>query len=299
MKLRNKNLSRFFALALSAGGVMAHADSLNGNGTWQNWSAANLAADGSSPNAGTPYWNNGSGDGPKANVGWCLAGGGSCSMPAGTVGAIPYYGNGAATASSMYFTSSGAPLTITLQTVMTTQTSTASGYDIFGFYLANSTGKAPSSASLTPLFDSRTNTPGTSFALTTLLPGDNYGFYIENVQGSGTPFVTDYFYFMDSSSNIATGSMPADALQHFATFDAGGGTYFLGDVDGDACSGGFQPGTSPCVPSSQFDYNNLMVQIVAGNVANTPEPASLALMGAGLCVVGAVLRRKKKAEFEN
>jgi hypothetical protein len=300
MRLKNKNLSYLLALALSAGGAVASADSLNGTGSWQaSWSTATLAVDGSSVSVGTPYWNNASGDGPKANVGWCLTGGGACSMPAGTPGVLSYYGNGGASANSMYFTSTGTPLNISLQTLLTTQKSTASGYDLFGYYLAGGSGQAPSSPDLNPLFDSRTDVPGNNLTLSSLTAGENYGFYIENVQGAGTANQTNYFYFMDSASNTATGSMPADGLQHFAAFDGGSGTYFLGDVDADACQNGFLVGNSPCVPGSQFDYNNMVVEITPNAGGNTPEPASFALMSGGLVVLAAVIRRKKGRQFEN
>ncbi len=293
---KNNKVSYLLALALSAGCGVTYADSLNGNGSMQSWNSSSLVVNSSSPGIGTPYWNNTSGDGAKENVGWCLAGGGNCSMPAGTQGNIPYYGNGSSSASMMYFTSSGNPLTLTLETLLTTQTTTAGGYDVFGYYITNGSGSA-ASASLVPVFNSTTDKVGSTAAVA-LTAGENYGFYIENIQGSGTQYATNYLYFMDSASNTANGSMPADSLQHFATFTSGNGNYFLGDVDDDACQGSFHPGTSPCVPQNEFDYNNMIVE-VNGSGANIPEPASLLLMGGGLCLLGGVLRRKKARSFEN
>jgi hypothetical protein len=299
MRLKNNNnLSYLLALALSAGCGVTYADSLNGNGSMQNWNPSSLVVDSNSPGIGTPYWNNTSGDGSKENVGWCLAGGGNCTMPAGTPGNIPYYGNGSSSASMMYFTSSGSPLTLTLQTLLTTQTTTAGGYDIFGYYIANGSGSA-ASASLVPVFNSTTDKVGSTAVIAGLTPGENYGFYIENIQGSGTQYATNYVYFMDSASNTANGSMPADSVQHFAAFTSGNGTYFLGDVDGDACQGSFQPGTSPCVPQNEFDYNNLIVEVNGSGGANTPEPASLLLMGGGLCLLGVGMCRKRARSSEN
>lgn len=282
------------ALALSAGSItVANADSLSGSGTWQSgWTSSTLVVDGNSPNVGTPYWNNISGDGAKANVGWCLAGGGGCTMPAGVPGTLPYLGNGSGSAPLMYFTSTGSPVSVSLQTILTTQTNVASGYDVFGYYVATGDGGAPSGVTLNPLFDTRTSSVGAVSSLN-LTAGQNYGFYIENIKGEGGPYATDYEYFMDSTANTANGSMPADGLQHFAAFAGANGTYFLGDVDGDACQNGFQPSNSPCVPSSQFDYNNMMVEITPGSPSNSPEPASLALMGSGLVFLGAIVRRRK------
>ncbi len=287
------------ALALSAGtATLANGDTLYGSGSWQSgWSSSSLVVDGNSPGAGTPYWNNNSGDGPKANVGWCLAGGGSCTMPAGAPGTLPYFGNGSGSASLIYFMSNGSPMDVSLQTIMTTQKSLASGYDVFGYYVANQSGNAPAGVALTPIFDSRTSAVGTVSSLSGLVAGQNYGFYIENIQGGGTQFATDYFYYMDSTASTANGSMPADSLQHFAAFSGANGSYFLGDVDGDACQGSFQPNSSPCVPSSQFDYNNMMVELTPG-AGNTPEPAPFALIGGGLLVVGAIVRRRKNLVSE-
>lgn len=288
MRFNSNTLSCLIALVLSASGSLLHADSLGGNGTgWQGWNDGSLVV-GSTTGATTPYWNNASGDGPMANVGWCLTGGGNCSMPAGTPGALSFYGNGFASASKMFFASSGSPIDLTLQTVLTTQLSTAGGYDLFGYYLANESGSAGSGVTLNPLFDSRSDKPGSTRSISGLAPGTTYGFYIENIQGGGTADESDYVYLMDSSGNKSTGAMPADPLQHFAVFQGSYGSYFLGDVDDDACMGDFTTGTSPCVPSSQFDYNNMIVE-----VSTTPEPASWALLSAGLGVLATLVLRKQ------
>ncbi len=294
MWLRNNSFSVVLALGLSLGSAtVVEADSLNGSGSLQSdWNSSILAVDGSSSTIGTPYWNNDSGDGPKANIGWCMTGGGGCTMPVGAPGALPYFGNGPGSAGLMYFTSTGSPVSLSLQTIMTTQTSVLDGYDVLGYYIANAGGGAASSATLHPLFDTRTSSVGDASTLSGLTAGENYGFYIENIKGEGTPFATDYLYFMDSSANTANGSMPADPLQHFVAFSGGNGNYFLGDVDGDACTGSFMPTNSPCVPNSQFDYNNMVVAITPG-AATTPEPSSIALLGGGVFMLSAVFLRRK------
>ena len=294
-----KNGLRAFALTLSLGSfVAATADTVVGaNGAWQNnWSQSTLVANSASPNGGTPYWNNASGDGPKDNVGWCLTGGGSCTMSGSPNAALPYFGNGSSSVGTMYFASNGSSLTVSLLDVLTTQTTTAGGYDVFGYYLAN-TGGTASGTNLVPLFDSRTSILGATSNINSIANGQNYGFYIENIQGGGTVYESDYFYFMDSSADYATGAMPADNLQHFAVFQ-GANSYFIGDADGDNCQNGFQPGTSPCVPSSQFDFNNLLVQVSSTALA-TPEPASLGLAGGALVFLTLLPRRKKAGLSEN
>ena len=232
--------------------------------------------------AGVYYWNNNSGDGPQANVGWCLVGGAQCGMQ-NPPGYLPYYSSGGSAPADMYFTSSGSGSTVTLRLTLTDQKGqNGNGIDEFGIYLTDATGHTISDP--TVIFSS-TDTPGSKSAAVTLAAGQNYGFFIENVQGVGTSNETRYFYYMDSTDNTATGSMPADSMQHFAVF-SDGATYYIGAVDGDACQGPFHAGTSPCIPASEFDFNDFIVQV---NPA--PEPASTMMVGAGLLLLGAIVRR--------
>ena len=266
------------------GAMVVNADTISPGGTWQSWSATNLYGNpGQTP--GSPYWNNNSGDGPAANIGWCLTGGGLCNLAAGTQGALSYYGGAGGTAlNDLFFTSTG-PSTVSFQ-VSWTAAKTSSNTDVFGYYLTDSSG-APTGA-LHPLLTSTSSLGATSSV--PLSAGQNYGFYIENIQGPGTPLETDYIFYMDGAANSANGSMPADNMQHFAVFQSGS-SYFLGTVGADACQNGFVPGNSPCVPANLFDFNDVVVEVTPG--ASMPEPASLGLLGGGLALLGLAVRKSR------
>jgi len=274
--------------------VAARSDTLNGlAGRWQSWDASQLT--GGAQNLGFPYWNNLSGDGPNANIGWCLIGGGSCDAGGIPLGAVPYYGTATGgSVSNLYFTSSGESVTFGLKLTLTNANGGANGLDVFGYYLTNSTGTAI--LSRTPLF-----TASSTIGSQVVLPfpaNQNYGFYIENIAGLGTPDETDYFFYTNSSANSANGSMPADTLQHFAIFQVLAGTnYVLGTVDGNACQPPLFTGmNSPCVPATEFDYNDIVVslQFGSGNQTSTPEPVSAGLVGVALLGVICLSRRKNR-----
>ena len=284
----------FLISLLILNSVAARGDSLNGPaGGWQSWNAAQLT--GSSETLGTPYWNNLSGDGLNANIGWCLVGGGNCSAAGNPSGALPYYGtNTGGALSNLYFTSSGELVTSRLQLILTNANGGANGVDVFGYYLTNSSGTAL--LSRRPVF-----TASDSIGSQVVLPltaGQNYGFYIENISGLGTPEETDYFFYTDSALNAADGSMPSDMLQHFAIFQASAGaSYVLGMVDGNACQPLFTGMNSPCVPASEFDFNDIVVSLqftTPGNQSPTPEPVSTGLIGTGLLIFGCWCWRKSR-----
>lgn len=292
-------------LLLTGGALPAFSDTLNG-GTLTTWNPNRLYSL-SSYVPGLYYWNNSSGDGAQANIGWCIVGSAQCGSQSvagyNPPGYMPYYSDGSMGApGNMYFTSSGNPEEVTMQLGLTTQKGGDVGVDFFGYYLTDSTG----SAIINPTAFFTVNNPnGTTFTMPAMPAGQNYGFFIENVQGFGTAFQTEYIYYMNSAMDLGTGTMPADNTQHFAIFSSGG-TYYLGAKDADACEGGFQPGSSPCVPYSDFDFNDMVVELNTTTQAPTsemllagttdlepiPEPGSASLFLAGLVVAAGLLRRR-------
>lgn len=287
MRMTQIRKSSFFAASLLMVFPFgaATADTINGaGGGWQSWSSANLYQ-GTSPTPGTPYWNNSSGDGYRGNVGWCVAGGSSvCSMPNSPGAAMPYYGTASGgSVANMYLTSAGAPLTLSVSTIITDEKSLGAGYDVFGYYVVPASG----SPTLVPLFSTLSATVGSTAPLD-LASGTNYGFYIENIKGGGTGSETDYTWYMNSGLNnvsLVSGGTPLlgpDSLQHFAIFQTSNG-YIIGDVDGDGCTG-----NPTCVPPNQFDYNDFVINLSPA----TPEPATAGLMAISLLLLGGFVWRK-------
>lgn len=227
----------------------------------------------SSPTYGGAFWNVQSGDGPTNNIGWCLAGGGGCGL-AGAPGSLSYYGTGTGNVSNMWFSSSsGSLVTVSLQGIFTNETTAANGIDYFGYYTLDSNGNV---TGMSQLFSAGSGSVGTKiFAVS---PGQSYGFYIENVEGQGTPFETDYYYMMDSGddySNVSNATI--QSLQHVAVFDENANTYYLGAEDS-------FPGLG------DGDFNDMILEVSA---VATPEPVTVALAGMGLVGLGAFARRRR------
>ncbi len=258
-----------------AAGVGANADTLNGAGSWQSWApAATTLGTAGSPTYGGPFWNNPSGDGSASNVGWCLVGGGGCSMPT-PPGALPYFGNGTSDVNNMSFNSGGSGVTLSLAGVFTTQKTAALGLDAFGYYTLNSSGVVTSP---TLLFNAG-NALSTSTSVS-IAPNTNYGFYIENIQGQGTSNETDYWFFMDSTQNTTNRGITLTPLQHVAVFQNGATGYYLGFEDSISGIG-------------DSDYNDMIVQMSVTPTSGVPEPASSALAVIGLFGGALVLYRRK------
>jgi PEP-CTERM motif len=225
---------------------------------WQTWTTSQLSNQtwsNSSPNR--PYWDNSSWDGTNDNVGACLALASSgCKVP-NQPGALPYLGqaNGKAF-NNFYFQSTGGG-NVTMQA----QVAGDAANDVFGWYNINN----PSQYQI--LFDGKT-TIGSTVSFT---PSADYGLFFYN----GTSGLDDLFM---SDAPLS----PSDPnFQHFAVFEAGVGTYYVGMED---------------LPSSNtdFDYNDMVVEL---STSSCPEPASFLLLGSGLLGIGALrFRRKKDAQ---
>jgi hypothetical protein len=262
--------------------VLSHnlkADTLVGpGGAFQPWTAAVLGpASGptyTGPTHPGPYWNNLSGDGATANIGWCLTGGSNECVIASPPGAIAYYGTatGAAIA-NMNFVSNGVAVTVSLLGQLTNQLGTAknSGYNVFGWYEINANGTI---GATTQLWNSKTDVVGQNATFTPGPAGTNYGLYLENIQGNGQ---ADYFWFMNSSQDYSAGpdKNPPDTNQHFAAFSGVPGQFYIGMDDSN---------------SGNQDFNNMIVELI-----NAPEPSTLGLLGISLLLGVFLYGRSKTA----
>ena len=275
MKRTLVELASLIALLLLSQNLKA--DTLVGpGGAFQPWTAAILgpasAPTYTSPTHPGPYWNNVSGDGPTANIGWCLVGTGGCAI-ATPPGAINYYGTATdAAVQNMAFQNNGKAVTVSLVGQLTNQLGTAAnpGYNVFGWYQINSDGTI---GALTPLWNSKSDTVG-QFA--TFTPNGAYGLYLENIQSN----TADYFWFMNSTGNKSVGSTAqvADTNQHFSVFSGTPGQFFVGIDD---------------TNNGDTDYNNMIIELV-----NAPEPRTFALVGISLLMVGFWALRHKRTAIE-
>lgn len=151
------------------------------------------------------------------------------------------------------------------------------GTDYVGFYIETQAGAI---ASMMPLFSTAAQNSNVLLAVST---GAQYGFYVENVQGQGTPGETDEYYFMNASLNRSnTGALPAD--QHFALYNSlDTDTYFIGIED---------PTVGP--PNAVFTSMLLTATYpaTAPPTPQAPEPAGSALVCFGLTAMGLISIRK-------
>ena len=256
------------------------ADTLVGSGGgFQSWSPAVLGTP-TNPTYGGPYWNNLSADGPTANIGWCLTGGGSCVISS-PPGAIKYYGTDSGNAvQNMSFQSSGSAISVSLVGQFTNQIGVApnTGYNVFGWYTINPDGTI---GAMTSLWNSKTDTIGESATFT---PTGHYGLFFENIQGNG---LADYFWFMNSTQNYSAGvdKNPVVAGQLFAVFSGTPNEFYVGMED---ANGG------------DNDFQDMIVQLYTTASGCppppciTPEPSTLLLSGVGFMLGGGVLLRRRR-----
>jgi len=237
-------------------------------GAFQPWTSTVLQpVNSANPTYGGPYWNNFSGDGAKANIGWCLAGTGGCAISS-PPGAISYYGTSTGAAvQNMAFVNPGSPVSISLLGTFTNQKGNGNGTDYFGWYAINADG---SIGAMTQLWSSTAPVNTTSAIIT---PNGSYGLYLESVQGNGA---ASYFWFMNDNDNYAGGpnKNPVDNNQHFAVFSATPGIYYVGMEEGNYALG-----------TADGDFNDMIVK-----VTSVPEPAALTLLGAAVLLA---VRRKR------
>ena len=177
--------------------------------------------------------------------------------------------------------SGGWTVTATLLGELTNQLGTAAnpGYNVFGWYTINPNG----TINATPLWNSKSATTGQSISFNPGPAGTQYGLYLENIQGSGTSTVADYFWFMNSSSDYSTGpgASTPDTNQHFAVFCTPG--------NGVTCSANYYIGVDDTNNGNE-DFNNMIIEL-----ETTPEPSTVLMVGLGLAAYGFARRKQRLA----
>jgi hypothetical protein len=245
--MRKLSIAGILILMLSSTAVMADTVTGTAGAGWQTWNAAALNQN------GTPYWDGLSLDGANKNIGYCMSGTGSCGMP-GAPGYIDYWGNATGTADlSFSFTPTGGDVA-------------SLKIEIAGFANVNQFGYKDSTGNHI-LFTG----PQGAGAVASFSAVGNYVFFI--ISGNGQTYYT----------NSALNPSGDQNFQHFALFNAGSGTFYIGAED--------LPGTS-----SDKDYNDLVVKVSqADSPLLLPEPSSLALLATGLLGFAGTARRRISA----
>jgi hypothetical protein len=245
-----KTLKLFCILAMCIGSQSAFADAINSTTPGAGW-----VSGWSNGESGSTFFNNTSWDGSKKNVGYCLTGGGNCTLSS-TPGALAYFGVGNQAASNISFINNGNPVsTATLQI----EIAGYAGTNVFGWYDLTTGNR-------TVIF----NGPDSAGKVISFTPTVHYGFYIQ-ANGNGA------IYYTESNRNSSD-----VGFQHFAAFlGTPADTYWLGIEDLAVGPNG----------TGDRDYNDMVVKVTS-TAAPVPEPASLALFGSGLISAAAFGRKK-------
>jgi hypothetical protein len=223
-------------------------------------------------NTGVPYWNNHSGDfggSNTANIGYFLTASGNFT------GGTNYNPNGylAATSGNPNSPASFNLVRNTNSILITLLGTFTGGVDAFGLYDASKSTIPTAAATEVPVLTTSTavgttvNESGISFT--------SYGFYV--TAGGNT-------WFSNTALDANDGTH-----QHFALFNfaADANVFYLGLTDWFFGNGG----------NGNGDYQDLVLRINT-DAAGVPEPATMALMGAGLLGLGYTRFRSRKKRPE-
>jgi hypothetical protein len=261
------------ALLVALAPAISLADTISGSASagWQSWSATNL------DNDGKPYWDNKSWDGTTKNVGYCMAGTGTCGMSSAP-GALPFWGmsynsgsdTGGAADPAFTFLSAGASTG-----ALKIEIAGNASHNVFGWYDTT----LPASGSNLHIIFAGSDTAG---ATATFTPSSSYGFYLDDTVVGDT-------WFTNTSLNTQ-----GSGNQHFAVFSSDQTNYWIGMEDLPFCKT-----TNPCTvggskSTSDRDYNDMIVEISPVPAA-VPEPGTLALFGTGLISLAGIIRRRLAA----
>ena len=212
--LRRSKVLGILVIGLCLLSSAALADTVVGSGTFQSgWSTSN--------NNGSTYFNHASWDGNGMNVGFCIAGGGSCNYSGQPNSVLPVF-------AGPNFSSPGAfslnPAGSSSAQLMT-EVAGLSGTNEFGWYLIGS--DPTNAANRNALFLG----PQSAGAVTNFAPSGAYGFYI-----------------MAGGSTLYTSSLFGGGTdQHFVVFQQGG-SLWVGVEDLPLRTG-------------DADYNDMLVKI--------------------------------------
>ena len=267
--MRTKTLTAIGALALLSGFALGDTVLENGGAPTFTSLPANLATN---LNSGVPYWDNhssdfGGGTGSNtANIGYFLTATGNFT------GGTNYSPNAylAATSGNPDSAASFNLVRNTNSVIMTLLGKFTGGTDAFGIYNASLGTTVGAAASEIPIFTTGTAVSSTSNQ--SAEPYTNYGFYVTN---SGNT------WFSNTALDVNDGTH-----QHFALFTTGTdpNVFYVGLTDWFYGNGGTFNG----------DYQDMVIRINS-DATSAPEPATFAVMGAGLLGLGYARFRSRKS----